>query len=162
MNKKMFTQYQHVMTFKLERSHTGNAVKDLVEYIRRKNISTRNRKSVVYTSFNMYPRKEDRDIMYFESYDFEPHEIPNNLILSSTMSLPYDDEKEYVEITLDDLTDENILKYSKQISGRRQMPTVEVCKRHSQFRYILLLRAASSKIWQCKRAYETLREVNQF
>ena len=63
--------------------------------------------------------------MYFESYDFEPHEIPNNLILSSTMSLPYDDEKEYVEITLDDLTDENILKYSKQISGRRQMPTVE-------------------------------------
>ena len=127
MNKKMFTQYQHVMTFKLERSHTGNAVKDLVEYIRRKNISTRNRKSVVYTSFNMYPRKEDRDIMYFESYDFEPHEIPNNLILSSTMSLPYDDEKEYVEITLDDLTDENILKYSKQISGRRQMPTVEVC-----------------------------------
>lgn len=127
MNKKMFTQYQHVMTFKLERSHTGNAVKDLVEYIRRKNISTRNRKSVVYTSFNMYPRKEDRDIMYFKSYDFEPHEISNNLILSSTMSLPYDDEKEYVEITLDDLTDENILKYSKQISGRRQMPTVEVC-----------------------------------
>lgn len=75
------------------------------------------KKKTLYISLNVFI--EDWDF-FFTSDLYEPHEVPEELVLVETCYY-----RDAIRIKLDDLTDEKILSHSKEITGEEKMPIVE-------------------------------------
>ena len=127
----MNQHYTYLMTMKLERSKSGNAIKDFIEQFRKnmfieddieedddtEPIAEKEDKKTLYVSLNVFV--EDWDF-FFTSDLYEPHEVTEELILVDTCYY-----RDAISIKLDDLTDEKILAHSKEITGEEKMPIVE-------------------------------------
>ena len=140
---------EYLMTMTLERSKSGNSIKDFVEQFNKNMFieeeeeyeddieeeqhfddeedddiyedddtkPAAKEEKTLYIAINVFP--EDWEF-YFESEMYEPNEIPEEFVLVENL---YD--RYAIRIKLDDLTDEKILAYSKEITGEEKMPIVE-------------------------------------
>ena len=130
---------EYLMTMTLERSKSGNSIKDFVEQFRKNMFieddieeeqyfddeedddteptAKKEDKKTLYISLNVFV--EDWDF-FFTSDLYEPHEVTEELILVDTCYY-----RDAISIKLDDLTDEKILAHSKEITGEEKMPIVE-------------------------------------
>lgn len=78
-------------------------------------------KKALYISFNvLVDDAEDCDFFYTSDMMYEPHEVPEEVVLTENFSY-----KHKIRIKLDDLTDDKILAHSKEITGEEKMPIVE-------------------------------------
>ena len=138
----MNQRYTYLMTMTLERSKSGNAIKDFVEQFRKNmfieeeeefeddddleedddtTAEKEDDKKALYISFNvLVDDAEDWDFFYTSDMMYEPHEVPEEVVLTENFSY-----KHKIRIKLDDLTDDKILAHSKEITGEEKMPIVE-------------------------------------
>lgn len=108
----------YLMTMTLERSKSGNSIKDFVEQFRKNMfIEDEDKKKTLYISLNAFIKDWE---FFFASDLYEPHDVPEEFVLIENL---YD--RDAIRIKLDDLTDEKILAYSKEITGEEKMPIVE-------------------------------------
>lgn len=121
----------YLMSMTLEKGKSGNSIKDFVEQFRKNMFieddieedddteptAEKEDKKTLYISLNVFV--EDWDF-FFTSDLYEPHEVPEELILVDTCYY-----RDAISIKLDDLTDEKILAHSKEITGEEKMPIVE-------------------------------------
>lgn len=136
----MYPYATYLMSMTLEKGKSGNAIKDFVEQFRKNmfieddieeehyfddeedddtepTAEKEDKKKTLYISLNVFV--EDWDF-FFTSDLYEPHEVPEELILVDTCYY-----RDAMRIKLDDLTDEKILAQSKEITGEEKMPIVE-------------------------------------
>ena len=135
----MYQYATYLMSMTLEKGKSGNAIKDFVEQFRKNMFieddieeeqyfddekdddteptAEKEDKKTLYISLNVFV--EDWDF-FFTSDLYEPHEVPEELILVDTCYYRY-----AISIKLDDLTDEKILAHSKEITGEEKMPIVQ-------------------------------------
>ena len=157
----MFAKY--LMSMTLERSKSGNSIKDFVEQFRKNmfieedeeddieedlyfddeedddiyedddtesTAEKEDNKKTLYISLNIFT--EDQDF-FLESDLYEPHEVPEELILVENCYY-----RDAISIKLDDLTDEKILAHSKEITGEEKMPIVEFYRKDNGSIYIFI------------------------
>lgn len=138
----MYQFATYIMTMTLEKGKSGNAIKDFVEQFRKNmfieeeeefeddddleedddtTAEKEDDKKALYISFNvLVDDAEDWDFFYTSDMMYEPHEVPEEVVLTENFSY-----KHKIRIKLDDLTDDKILAHSKEITGEEKMPIVE-------------------------------------
>ena len=150
----MNQRYTYLMTMTLERSKSGNAIKDFIEQFR-KNMFIEEEEEYEddFEEEQYFDDDDDEDDDLYEDDDTEPATKKEDkkktlyiglnafikdweFFFESAWYEPHEVPEEFVlienlydreaiRIKLDDLTDEKILAHSKEITGEEKMPIVE-------------------------------------